>query len=49
MSDYSHLESLKDKEFTILEKLSSNTISVDEKKRLEEELEQVRGEIEKLR
>ncbi len=49
MSDYNHLESLKDKEFAILEKLSSNTISDDEKVRLEEELEQVRGEIERLR
>ena len=49
MSDYNHLESLKDKEFAILEKLSSNAISAYEKKRLEEELRQVRGEIEKLR
>lgn len=48
MSDYNHLESLKDKEFAILEKLSRD-ISGDEKIKLEKELEQVRGEIEKLR
>ena len=49
MSDYNHLESLKDREFAILEKLSSSTVSTDEKERLEKELEEVRGEIEKLR
>jgi hypothetical protein len=49
VSDYNHLESLKDREFTILEKLSNNTVSADEKDRLEKELEEVRGEIEELR
>ena len=49
MSDYNHLESLKDREFAILEKLSSNTVSADEKDRLKKELEKVRGEIEKIR
>ena len=48
MSDYNHLESLKDREFAILKKLSS-TVSADEKERLEKELEEVRGEIERLR
>ena len=49
MSDYNHLESLKDREFAILEKLSNNTVSTDEKDRLEKELEEVREEIEKIR
>jgi hypothetical protein len=49
VSDYNHLESLKDREFVILEKLSSNTVSADEKDRLEKELEEVRREIEELR
>ena len=49
MSDYNHLESLKDREFAVLEKLASNTISADERTRLKKELEEIRGEIERLR
>ena len=49
MSDFSHMESLRDKEFLILEKLSSDAVSDIEKERLKEELKCVRSEIAKFR
>jgi uncharacterized protein YktB (UPF0637 family) len=46
---YDHLASLKDKEFTILEKLTKNDTTQSEKNQLIEELEKVRKEIATLR
>ncbi|KRT61084.1 MAG: hypothetical protein XU09_C0006G0005 [Thaumarchaeota archaeon CSP1-1] len=48
-NNYDHLASLKDKEFTILEKLSKNDTTESEKNQLIKELEQVREEIARLR
>jgi hypothetical protein len=47
-NNYDYLASLKDKEFTILKKLTSNNITESEKNKLIKELEQVRGEITRL-
>ncbi|HEY4681286.1 MAG TPA: hypothetical protein VIH04_08500 [Nitrosarchaeum sp.] len=47
-NNYDHLISLKNKEFTILKKLTSNDISENEKNKLIKELEQVRAEITRL-
>jgi hypothetical protein len=43
------LASLKNKEFMILEKLCSNSISQTDKEKFEKELEETRLEIKKLR
>ena len=48
MSDNSYLSSLKNKEFLILEKLSSNSTSIDTKNELEEKLSEIRLEIKKI-
>ena len=48
MIENNYLSSLKDKEFLILEKLCSNSISSETKKELEEELAEIRSEIEKI-
>ena len=48
-NNYDHLESLKDKEFSILEKLSKNDTTDSQKNQLIKELEQVREEIARLR
>ena len=48
MSDNSYLSSLKNKEFLILEKLCSNSISTNTKNELEEELSEIRLEIKKI-
>ena len=49
MSDFSHMESLRDKEFLILEKLSNDSVSDSEKEILKEKLRYIRSEIAKLR
>jgi hypothetical protein len=48
-NNYDPLASLKDKEFTILKKLTRNDMTESEKNKLIKELEQVRAEITKLR
>lgn len=48
MSESNYLTSLKDKEFFILRKLCSDSISPTEKEKLEKELEEIRLEIKKL-
>jgi len=48
-NNYDYLASLKDKEFTILKKLTNNSLSESEKTKLIKELEQVREEITRLR
>ena len=48
MSEKSYLSSLKNKEFLILEKLCSNSISTDTKNELEAELREIRLEIKKI-
>jgi hypothetical protein len=47
-NNYDKLVSLKDKEFTILKKLTDNVTSENEKNKLIKELEQVRAEITRL-
>jgi hypothetical protein len=47
-NNYDRLASLKDKEFTILKKLTNNGMSESEKNKLIKELAQVRAEITKL-
>jgi uncharacterized protein YktB (UPF0637 family) len=47
-NNYDRLASLKDKEFTILKKLTNNAILESEKNKLIKELEQIRAEIIKL-
>jgi hypothetical protein len=47
-NNYDPLASLKDKEFSILKKLTSNDMSENERNKLIKELEQVRAEITKL-
>ncbi|MFB5636145.1 MAG: hypothetical protein ACE5RB_05905 [Nitrosopumilus sp.] len=49
MSESRYLSSLKNKEFLILNKLCSNSISSTDKELLEKELKELRSEIEKLR
>jgi hypothetical protein len=48
-NNFDHLASLKDKEFVILKKLTSNDMTDSEKNKLIKELEKVRAEITKLR
>jgi len=48
VSESNYLTSLKDKEFFILRKLCSDSISPNEKEKLEKELEEIRLEIKKL-
>jgi len=48
MSEHDYLSSLKNKEFLILKKLCENSISQNEKEKLEKDLEETRSEIEKL-
>ncbi len=48
MTEYNYLSSLKNKEFLILEKLCSNSISTDTKNELEEELSEIRLKIKKI-
>jgi hypothetical protein len=48
MSEHDYLSSLKNKEFLILKKLCDDSISQNEKKKLENELEETRSEIKKL-
>jgi len=48
MSENNYLSSLKNKEFLILEKLCSNSISSEIKNELEKELSEIRLEIEKI-
>ena len=49
MNNFNHMESLRNKEFLILEKLSNDSVSDSEKQILKEELRHVRSEIAKLR
>jgi len=48
MSESNYLTSLKNKEFLILRKLCTDSISSIDKNRLEKELKELRSEIEKL-
>ena len=48
MNENSYLSSLKDKEFLILEKLCNNSISKENKEKLEAELRKIRLEIKKI-
>ena len=48
MTESNYLASLKNKEFRLLQRLCDNSISLDEKKTLEKELEETRLEISKL-
>ncbi len=48
MDEHSYLESLKNKEFLILQKLCNSSISQVEKEKLEKELKDTRLEIIKL-
>lgn len=48
MSEHNYLSSLKNKEFLILQKLCDNSISKSEKEKLENELKEIRLEIESL-
>ncbi len=49
MGENNFLMMLKNKEFSILEKLCDNSVSQTEKEKLEKELKETRLEIEKLR
>ncbi len=48
MNEHNYFESLKNKEFLILQKLCDNSISQIEKEKLEKELTETRLEIKKL-
>lgn len=48
MSEHNYLSSLKNKEFLILQKLCDNSISKSEQEKLENELKEIRLEIESL-
>jgi len=49
MSESRYFSSLKNKEFLIMRKLCSDSISITDKKLLEKELKELRSEIERLR
>ena len=48
MAKSTYLESLKNREFLLLQRLCDGSLSLDEKKNLEKELEETRLEIKKL-
>jgi len=48
MINFDYLSSLKNKEFFILRKLCENSISQNDKEKLEEELNEIRVEIKKI-
>ena len=48
MNEHSYLASLKNKEFLIMKKLCDNSISQDNKEKIEKQLEETRREIKKL-
>ena len=48
MNEHSYFESLKNKEFLILQKLCDNSVSQTEKEKIRDELIEIRLEIKKL-
>ena len=49
MKEQSYRESLKNKEFLILEKLCDESLSHEDREKIEDQLEEIREEIERLR